>query len=72
VLRLLFYFVVFYLVWRIARWILTAVIGPPQNRQATRARHGHAPDFSDVPEADFEDITPPRDEKRDSSTSSTS
>ena len=71
-LRLLLYFIVFYVFWRIVRSVLSLFIGPAPKKQSFRTQRRHAPDFSDVPEADFEDITPPREEKRDSSTSTPS
>ncbi len=57
-MRLLIYFLIAYIVYRMLRAIL---LPAPRARAArrTRAPRRHAADFSDVQEAEFEDLTPP-------------
>ncbi len=56
-MRLLVFAVAMYLFFRFLRSVFASVSAPP-GKPAQPAKT-HAPDFSDVKEAEFEDITPP-------------
>lgn len=69
--RFLLYVLFFYILWRVISGLITAGSGrPPVSR--TRPKPRPPGDFSNVEEADFEDVTPPRDKKNDSTTTSSS
>ncbi len=57
-IRLLIYFLIAWVVYRVLRSIL---LPAPRAKSVRRpaSRRRHASDFSDVQEADFEDLTPP-------------
>ncbi len=57
-MRLLIYFLIAYFVYRMLRSLL---LPAPRAKAARRpaAPRRHAADFSDVQEAEFEDLTPP-------------
>jgi hypothetical protein len=57
-MRVLIFLVTMYIFYRILKSVLLA---PPRRRSANQAprRGRHASDFSDVQEAEYEDITPP-------------
>ena len=57
-IRLLIYVLVAYFVYRILRSILLPAPRTKSVRRPASPRR-HASDFSDVQEADFEDLTPP-------------
>jgi len=60
VLRIVLLFAVVYLFWRILRSAVHVVIKRPHTGGTTGPKP-HKPDFSDVQDTDYEDVTPPRD-----------
>jgi len=71
VIRFVLYLVFFYVVWRIVFGVFHVLVGPSGSHRPVGQRR-HARDFSDVQEADFEDITPPKDEKNNPTSTSSS
>ncbi len=58
-IKLLIYLLIGYVLWRSVRPVFTINIKTVRGTRAPQPRR-HAADFSDVKDADFEDITPPR------------
>ncbi len=65
--RFLLYVLFFYILWRVLRGLILIVSGPSTGKRPAPKPRRHG-DFSHVEEADFEDITPPRDKNSDPST----
>lgn len=61
-LRLLWYLFVGYVIWKIVQWISGAVSGPERPRPSApppgAAKRQTPSDFSDIRDAEFEDIPP--------------
>ena len=66
--RFIAYFLLFYVLWRVVNVVIHGFVGPTAKPRATAPR-SDGRDFSHVQEAEFEDITPPREKNDTSSTS---
>ncbi len=68
-LRLLWYFLVGYVLWKVVQMVIKAIAGPGLPGSPPPAAPPQAPrrkDFTDVRDAEFEDITPKNDPKKPS------
>ena len=63
VLRFVLWWILAYLFWKFLRSLFNPLAPKPRKPKDNGRPAGprrHAPDFSDVPDAEFEDITPPK------------
>lgn len=64
-LRLLWYFLVGYILWKIVQMVMKVFAGPVRPGAPPPPPTGRPPspkkDFTDIQDADFEDITPKKD-----------